>query len=189
MVHIYGHNWPIRWGNPGQERLVRVYSNCAAVELFLNGQSMDIKKRNPQDFPAAGLRWSIPFRPGKNELRAVVRDGKQDLSDAVDFFYETRKWGSPAALALALKENRASTAKIEASLLDGTGVRCLDSRAFVRFSVAGDARLIDNLGTPTGSRMVQLYNGRAEISMELQGEVVASVTSKGVHAGFLKING
>jgi beta-galactosidase len=189
MVHIYGHNWPIRWGNPGQERLVRVYSNCASVELFLNGQSMDTKKRNPQDFPAAGLRWSIPFRPGKNELRAVVRDGNQDLSDVVGFFYETRKWGSPAALALALKENRASTAKIEASLLDATGVRCLDSRAFVRFSVAGDARLIDNLGTPTGSRMVQLYNGRAEISLELHGEAVASVTSKGVHAGFLKING
>jgi beta-galactosidase len=189
MVHIYGHNWPIRWGNPGQERLVRVYSNCAAVELFLNGQSMDTKKRNPQDFPAAGLRWSIPFRPGNNELRAVVRDGTQDLSDAVSFFYETRKWGSPAALALALKENSASTARIEASLLDGAGVRCLDSRAFVRFSLAGDGRLIDNLGTPTGSRLVQLYNGRAEISLELHGEAVASVTSKCVHAGFLRING
>ena len=28
MVHIYGHSWPVRWGNEGEEKMVKVYSNC-----------------------------------------------------------------------------------------------------------------------------------------------------------------
>ena len=28
MLHIYGHNWPVRWGAAGEEKEVRVYSNC-----------------------------------------------------------------------------------------------------------------------------------------------------------------
>ena len=35
----------------------------------------------------------------------------------------------------------------------------------VRFSLAGGGVLIDNQGTSTGSRVVQLYNGRAQISI------------------------
>ncbi|MEO6922401.1 MAG: hypothetical protein ABI142_01120, partial [Bryocella sp.] len=49
------------------------------------------------------------------------------------------------------------------------------------FSVAGSATLIDNLGTAQGSRVVQLYNGRAEISLlHNGGSVVAAVESAGL---------
>ena len=51
MVRIYGHTWPVRWGKPSEPRTVRVYSNCPSVELFLNGKSLGVKKRNSQDFP------------------------------------------------------------------------------------------------------------------------------------------
>ena len=185
MVHIYGHNWPVRWGNIGQERMVRVYSNCSTVELFLNGSSMGIKKRNAQDFPAAGLRWNIPFRDGKNELRARAQEKSKQLTDAITFTYQTRKWEAPARLALALKHSSGNIATVEATMLDAAGVRCLDSRAVVRFSLAGDGKLMDNLGTPGGSRVVQLYNGRAEISLQRNGAVAISVTSKGVETGQL----
>lgn len=191
MIHIYGHNWPMRWGAPGQERLVKVYSNCAAVELFLNGKSMGIKKRDPQDFPAAGLRWSIPFREGENELRAVahdrVGDMNQALSDQVSFIYETRKWGTPSRLSLALKQTSGDVSTVEATLLDAIGVRCLDSRAVVRFSLAGDGKLIDNLGTPNGSRTVQMYNGRAEISLRHKNPVTVSIESPAVEGAFLQV--
>ena len=40
MVHIYGHNWPVRWGKKGEKRSVHVYSNCDRAELFLNGESL-----------------------------------------------------------------------------------------------------------------------------------------------------
>ena len=39
MVHIYGHSWPVRWGNQGDRKEILVYSNCDEVELFVNGVS------------------------------------------------------------------------------------------------------------------------------------------------------
>ena len=50
MVHIFGHGWPARWGNAGEEKEVKVYSNCLDVDLFVNGKSVGIKKRNVSDY-------------------------------------------------------------------------------------------------------------------------------------------
>lgn len=187
MVHIYGHSWPIRWGKPGQPRLVRVYSNCSAVELFLNGTSMGVKKRNSRDFPAAGLRWNVPFREGENEIRAVAADGNTE--DRIRFSYQIQEWSAPARLKLALARQGAAKATVEATILDTAGVRCLDSRALVHFSLAGDGRLEDNLGTPTGSRVVEMCNGRVQISLTHVGPVVAGVHSDGVQPDFLHLSG
>ena len=52
----------------------------------------------------------------------------------------------------------------EARWFDAKGVQCLESRQRVRFGLAGDGLLLDNLGTSTGSREVELYNRRALIS-------------------------
>ncbi|RZJ98937.1 MAG: glycoside hydrolase family 2 protein, partial [Flavobacterium sp.] len=49
MVHIYGHTWPVRWGDEGEEKMVKVYSNCNEAEIFLNGKSFGSKKRNSRD--------------------------------------------------------------------------------------------------------------------------------------------
>jgi beta-galactosidase len=69
MVHIYGHSWPVRWGAEGEEKMIKVYSNCDEAELFVNGKSCGVKKRNSQDFPAAGLRWIVKLNSGKNEVK------------------------------------------------------------------------------------------------------------------------
>src|SRR5678816_3572214 len=73
MVHIYGHSWPVRWGERDEAKLVKVYSNCPSVELFVNGQSAGRRNRSSQDFPAAGLRWMVKFKEGENVVRAVAR--------------------------------------------------------------------------------------------------------------------
>ena len=57
----------------------------------------------------------------------------------------------------------------------------------VRFGLTGDGRLLDDLGTVAGSRVVQLYNGLAQISLQLAGPVVASVTCKGMKTAFLNL--
>jgi hypothetical protein len=54
--------------------MVQVYSNCDTAELFLNGKSCGVKKRNGQDFPAAGLRWIVPFQAGENHLCVVAKN-------------------------------------------------------------------------------------------------------------------
>ena len=195
MLHIYGHTWPVRWGKDGEQKMVKVYSNCEEVELFLGGKSLGVKQRNSQDFPAAGLRWTTPFHAGKISLRAVGKRSGKTVTDEIDFIYETRQWGAPARFELkqTVIEEMSSTKQVtvEALLVDANGVPCLDSRKVVRFSVAGEAQMLDNLGTVGGSRVVQLANGRAWMTFrsisKTQGECVASINADGVPPAFLTL--
>lgn len=169
MVHIYGHSWPVRWGSPGEKRSVCVYSNCDRVELFLNGESLGTMRRDSQNFPAAGLRWDAAFAGGLNHLRAIAIKGTTTLQDEVDVIYQTEPWGKPAELKLTEKERHGDIVVVEAKLFDSHGILCLDSAEALRFSLSGEGRLIDNLGTVRASRAVQLSNGRAEISIVRKG--------------------
>lgn len=183
MVHIYGHTWPVRWGEPDEAKLVKVYSNCEKVELFVNEVSAGVKKRKSQDFPAAGLRWLVKFKPGENVVRAVGKNAE----DEIRFVYQTEKWGKPAKLVLKVSSSTSDVATVEVQLVDAKGVLCLDARNVVRFGVTGDGRLIDNLGTSTTARKVELYNGRAQINVEAKETVVVSVSSEGLPTAITQI--
>ena len=82
MIHLFGHNWPVRWGAADEAKEVRVYSNCGEAELLVNGQSAGMKKRDVQDFPAAGLRWNVKLKEGRNALRAVGHRGMKSWKSA-----------------------------------------------------------------------------------------------------------
>jgi beta-galactosidase len=185
MLRLYGHSFPVRWGKAGQTRTARVYSNCSEVELFLNGKSMGKRKRDPNDFPCAGLRWELAFAEGKNQLHAIAREGGKTLEDRLQFRYETRAWSKPAKFLLSTVTTQQGRSTVEAELVDAAGIRCLDSRVVIRFSLAGDGRLIDNLGTPDGSRVVQLANGRALISVQHRAAVVIGAASDSVTAAYM----
>jgi beta-galactosidase len=187
MVHIYGHSWPIRWGKPRERRWVKVYSNCPSAELFLNGTSVGVRQRNSQDFPAAGLRWEVPFVAGKNHLRVVARKDGTTVVDEIDFLYQTTPWGKPAELRIARSARAGNAVTVEATLYDEKGVLCLDAANTVHFSIAGDGALVDNLGTVRGSRIVQLSNGRAQISIQQQGDCTIGASAKGIPAAFIKL--
>ena len=187
MAHIYGHTWPIRWGEPDREQEVLVYSNCGEVELFLNGVSQGIRKRNSQDFPAAGLHWHVKFQKGKNVLKAVSH-GKAVVEDEISFEYQTEKWEIPARLEVTSSIITDGVAEVEAYLVDRNGVKCLDVDDFIYFGLTGDGALIQNLGTSVGSRKVQAQNGRARIRVRLNGGVsYVSVKAEGVATAFLQI--
>jgi len=176
MIHIFGHGWPVRWGEAGKEKEVKVYSNCAEVELFVNGKSVGVKKRNVSDYPAAGLHWNVKLNEGTNQLRAVGKG----VSDELTVGYQTKKWSKPAKLKLEEIAQKDGIATLEARMLDTNDVPCLDCSNIVRFGLNGDGRLIDNLGTSTGSRVVQLCNGRATIQCEITNyKVCVSVSSEG----------
>ncbi len=190
MVRLYGHSWPVRWGDPDEQKLVKVYSNCPQVELFVNGRSAGIRKRNSQDFPAAGLRWMVAFDEGENVIRAVAAQSGSGpaSSDEIRFRYTTGKWGPAAGIRLAEAGRDGETTRVEATAVDARGQLCLDSRLLVRFGLAGDGRLIDNLGTVGGSRQVELANGRASIRLQRQGGAsTVSVSAKGLPTVFLRI--
>jgi len=188
MAHIYGHTWPVRWGKAGEPRDVHVYSNCDRAELFLNGKSLGTRRRDSQNFPAAGLRWKVAFASGINNLHVVATQGKVAVTDDVELTYQTEPWGQPAELRLTEKAHKGNTVSVGAMLFDAKGVPCLDSRNVVRFSLAGAGRLLDNLGTSRGSRELELYNGRAEISVAHSGRCTLGVASEGLPTAFLNLS-
>lgn len=192
MARLYGHSWRTRWGARGEPKMVKVYSNCPTAELFVNGVSQGTRKRDAQDFPAAGLRWMVKLRAGENKLKVVARKDGVTVTDEITQRYQTESWGKPARLALTAAGPRGEGGRrtVEVKLLDGRGVQCLDARTVVRFGLTGDARLVDNLGTSTASRQLEMYNGRAQIDVaDLRpgGTAVISAASKGLTTVFVTI--
>ena len=189
MVHIYGSTWDTRWGNAEDEKLLKVYSNCETVELFLNGKSLGKRKRDSQNFPAAGLRWLSPLKSGKNTLKAIGYKGKVKVEETISIKYQTEKWGTPSQLKLTQLSNKNGIATIEARMYDENGVQCLDAKNFVRFGITGEGELIKNQGTSDGSDYIQLYNGRAIIKVKTAGgSSIASVKAEDIPVAFCKLN-
>jgi beta-galactosidase len=188
MIHIYGHSWPVRWGTPDEKKLIKVYSNCETAELFVNATSCGVRKRNSQDFPAAGLRWLVTLKPGENDVRVLGHKNGMSVGDTIRFQYQTEPWQKPARLELKEIARSGDTMTVEARLLDAKSSLCLDARNRVRFGITGDGTLLDNLGTSRGARSVELYNGRAEISLLRNGgKSVVSVSSKDVPTALLAV--
>lgn len=160
MVHIYGHSMPVRWGKAGERKEMLVYSNCRAVELFVNGRSQGLRRRNVEDYPATGFHWDVVLQEGRNEIKAVADGG---LSDTLSQTYQTAAWGAPHHVELSAVPQADGTVLMEARIVDIRNVQCLDAAHFVRFDITGAADLLQHQGTSTGSRKIQASNGRANI--------------------------
>ena len=187
MVHIYGHSWPVRWGKEGEPRIIKVYSNCDHAELFLNGKSKGTMQRDSQNFPAAGLRWMVAFSKGPNRIHVIATKGTVTVTDEIELSYQTEPWSKPADLRLREIDRKDGIVTVQVSVYDASGIPCLDSRDTIRFSVAGEGKLIDNLGTTRASRDLQLINGRAEISLTRKGACTLGVASEGLPTALLNL--
>jgi beta-galactosidase len=193
MVRVYGHTWPIRWGDEEEKKIFKVYSNCEEVELFLNGTSLGIKRRDSRDFPAAGLRWETPLQAGKNVVRAVGWKGKKqervEVLDEITFTYETRAPGKEAGIVVRMTDVDPEHAWVEAELVDRQGVVCVTSRKYIRFEAIGEGKLLVNRGTSTGSKRVQAINGRGKVLFEKgNGRSHIFISVDGLKSVFVEIN-
>ena len=188
MIHIYGHSWPIRWGELRELKLVKIYSNCETVELLLNGVSQGTKRRNSQEFPAAGLHWLVKFIPGENRLTAVGHTKTATVEEALLVQYQTEQWGPAARIEIREIAPDGKRVRVEARMVDNKGTPCLNARDRVWFGITGDGTLLDNMGTSTGSRSVEVYNGRAEISLlRNDGSSIVSVRCRSLPTAFLTV--
>jgi beta-galactosidase len=166
FVYLVSHTWTERSGPESTPRMVRAYSNCASVELLLNGQSQGVKPRAVNDFPAQGLRWNVRFSAGANSLVARCTDaGETAAADSLRVSYTFDAPGKPQDIRLS--ESRLSNGHllVEATLVDAKGRRSLGASDRIYFDHSGGGGLVADLGTPTGSRVVEAANGRAAIEV------------------------
>ncbi len=131
MVHILPHwNWQ---QYAGKEIPVWCYSNCDAVELFLNGKSLG--KKSFADTKDLHLAWQVPYTPGT--LKAVAwKNGQKVCTDVV------RTAGEPARLRLKADKNILNSSQkdmafIKVQIVDKNGVLCPNACNMIHFDISG----------------------------------------------------
>jgi beta-galactosidase len=156
MIHLFPHwNWE---GNEGQVIPVLAYSNCDAVELFLNGKSYGEKRL---EFPRQGnsgswasyatppvnattadlhLSWDVPYEPGT--LKAV---GKKNGEVVCTEIIETA--GKPAAIRLTLEDKQITAdnqdvAHVRIEIVDAKGNTVPTADNLIMYKVSGSGKLI-----------------------------------------------
>jgi beta-galactosidase len=123
------------------------------------------------------------------KVRAHGRKESAGVADELSFRYQSERWKTPVRMELRETARAEKTATIEARVFDKKNLMCLDVRNRIRFELAGDGTLLDDLGTSTGARSVELYNGRAEIGLLSNGGKSApSVSCAGVPTAFLDVS-
>jgi beta-galactosidase len=184
MAHILPHwNWPDR---VGQITPVHVYTSGDSAELFLNGQSLGLKKKGQYEYR---LRWDdVAYQPG--ELKVVTyKNGKKWATDVV-------KTAGPAA-GLKLRADR-NTIKadgqdlsfVTVTIVDKDGLPVPRSQNQIHFDINGPGEIVatDN-GDATSfesfqSRERKAYNGLCLVIVRTKagetGRIVLRATSEGL---------
>jgi len=140
VLHISPHwNWSARTPSEkrkeGQPIDVWVNSNADNVELFLNGKSLG-KKDMPLN---SHLQWSVPYEPGK--LEAIgYRNGKK-LTAKVETTDEANTIVVSPSKTTMLADGKDAVI-INVSVIDRQNREVPDADNLIRFSLAGDAKII-----------------------------------------------
>ncbi|HYG21418.1 MAG TPA: glycoside hydrolase family 2 TIM barrel-domain containing protein [Verrucomicrobiae bacterium] len=111
---------------------VEVFSNCAEVELVLNGKSLGSKPKPRDD---SQRTWTVPYAPGT--LKAIGRNDRKIVAS-----HELRTAGKPAKLLLTADRNRISpswddVAMVVVTVVDENGVMIPTAADTLTFSLKG----------------------------------------------------
>jgi beta-galactosidase len=167
FCYIESHTWTERSGPVGTKREVKVFSNCAEVELVLNGTSQGKRSRDISKFPACGLSWQVDFASGTNTLIAVgYSQQKAVASDSLRVQYTNTKSGEADHIDLTSEKLADGTVLVTATAVDLNGQRCLEYNKRIYFSSDGGGELVVNDGTPTRSSLIEMANGKAQIEFK-----------------------
>lgn len=135
VLHLFPHwNWPADRVTPVD---VWCYSNCAAVELFLNGVSL-----GRQPVPHLGhVAWPVRYQPGQLEARGFDAAGKLMLTAS------RVTAGAPAGLTLTtsrqqLRADNEDVAVVNVAVVDSAGHLVPTATTEIPFTVSGPARII-----------------------------------------------
>ena len=166
FAYIESHTWTERQGPEGLARTISVFSNCNEVTLFHNGKNLGSKNKDITSFPASGLTWQVTFKEGKNELIAEAMDNAGNVvKDVLDVQYRFAKNGAAKDLTLSAEKMENGNYIVTAIAEDADGLRCLDYEDMVYFQCLQGGRNLKDQGTPTGSQIIGMANGKASIEV------------------------
>jgi beta-galactosidase len=167
------------------------YNNADEVELFLNGKSLGIRKKQGDSLH---VMWRIPFEPGT--LKAVSRlKGKTVLTR------EIKTAGKPAKIMLTadrntIKADGTDLSFVTVKILDAEGNLVPDADNLVKFTLKGEGFIagVDNgLQTsmePFKASYRKAFNGLCLAiiqSKEKAGQILLKATSAGLKSAELVI--
>lgn len=180
VLHIFPHwNW-----NEGDTADIWAYSSEDEVELFLNDQSLGIKKKEKDDIH---LMWRVPYVPGT--IKAVaMKDGEPKITRII------KTAGEPEHIRLtpdrsSIKADGADLSFITVDLLDADGNIVPHADNLIHFEIKGNALIagVDN-GNPLShepfkANYRKAFNGKCLVLVQAgkeAGNVVLSATSEGL---------
>jgi len=211
MIHVFPNwNWE---GKEGEVIPVLAYSNCEAIELFVNGKSFGEQKLefprpgnsgswNTYDTPPINgttsdlhVKWTVPYEPGT--IKAVGKIGGE-----VVYTTEIKTAGKPAGLRVKTDKNNMNSngddiVHLEVEVVDKDGIMVPDADNAIFFKVTGPAKLI---GVENGNQRdltkPQSLEKQAYLglilgylqSTDITGKVDVEVSSPGLKSTKVSIN-
>jgi len=195
-LHILPHwNWE---GREGQTTPVFVYTNYDSAELFVNGKSMGIQKKNnttPQN--RYRLMWmDVKYEPGTVKVVAFDKDGKAVAEEQI------QTAGDPYQIVLNADRNTIQAdgkdlSYVTVSVVDKNGVPCPTATNQLQFKVKGkgkyraacngDATSLEQFHLLT----MKLFSGKLVVtlqSVEEAGIMELAVSGKGLKTATLSVN-
>ncbi|WP_298878713.1 glycoside hydrolase family 2 TIM barrel-domain containing protein [uncultured Polaribacter sp.] len=166
FTYIESSTWTERQGPKNKPRTISVYSNCDVVSFYHNDQFLGDKKRDISKFPASGLTWDVKFKKGKNKLVAIGKTSSgAKVENVLNVNYRFTKNGVAKKLKLSSKKLENGNYLVTAIAFDKNDLRCLDYEKKIYFQCLQGGELLKNQGTPTGSQIIEMANGKASIEV------------------------
>ena len=138
VLHIAPH-W--NWKSGEQVDVVAYFNNADEVELFLNGRSQGVKRKQGDDMH---VRWRLAFEPGV--LKAVSRRNGRDVLTK-----EVRTADSPAKIVLTadrqtIKADGVDLSFVTVKVVDKNGTLVPLADNLIKFDVTGPGSIagVDN---------------------------------------------
>lgn len=190
-LHILPH-----WDWKGREGLITpvfVYTSYESAELFINGKSQGVRKKDPTSkFDRYRLRWmDVKYEPGT--IRVVAYDEQGNAMAEK----EINTSGAPHHIKLetdreTIVANGEDIAFVTVTIVDKDGNECLtsDNQLKVKVSGNGNFKAICN-GDPTSLEMfhnptMKAFNGKLVVLVQSgidTGDISLSVTAAGLKEG------
>jgi beta-galactosidase len=196
-LHILPHwNWE---GREGETTPVFVYTNYDSAELFINGKSQGIQKKNmDSNTNRYRLMWmDVKYEPGTLKVIAFDKQGKPVAEK------EIHTAGKPHHLELTTNRTELSAdgndlAYITVSVVDKDGNLCPTADNQLQFKVTGagkylvacngDATSLEQFHLPT----MKTFSGKLVVtiqSAEKPGDIALEVSGKGLKKAGITIVG